>query len=190
LASRLARIGLLGGWLSLLGGCGGSGGSGGGAAPPPPPPPPPPAFEGLYHLGFFRGTTQPTADVAAALWGVMDSDGVDTITTGVTDENENGVLSTPSGALSGTFEIAADGTTAWLNLGVAALRGGTSAERHAQVVGSVRDGSTVSSLAILLRRSGAFGTSRRACSSRTSTGRSRTRGPTPRGRTSSWSTVA
>jgi len=137
-------------------GCGGSGGGGGGGGGGPPPPPP--EFEGPYHLGFFRAATTPS-EVVASLWGIMTSDGIAAISTGVTDQNENGVLSNPSGALSGTFSIAADGTTSWLNLGVESLRGGTSEDRHAQVVANVRSGTAASSLAILLRRSGVFGSS-------------------------------
>jgi len=135
--------------------CGGSGGEGGGNNVVPPPPP---SFEGPYHLVFFRGATTPS-DVAASLWGIMDSDGIDAISTGITNQNENGVLTNPNGALAGTFAIAADGATSWFNLGVESLAGGTSEDRHAQAVANVRPGTSASSLAILLRQSGVFGSS-------------------------------
>ena len=146
-------------------GCGGSGGGGGGGNVVPPPP----SFEGPYHLVFFRGATQPS-DIAASLWGIMDSDGIDALSTGITNQNENGVLTNPNGALSGTFAIAADGATSWFNLGIESLRGGTSEDRHAQAVANVRPGTSASSLAILLRQSDVF--ARRASRPATASARS------------------
>jgi hypothetical protein len=129
------------------GGGGGDGGGGGGGSVP---------FAGPYHLAHFRGTSK-TTDVPASLWGLLESDGVETLSTGTTTQNEDGVVSQPVGALSGTFAIEPDGTTSWFDPGMEEVaRGGLTAAQDAVVVGSVRPGDPVSSITILLRQAGVF----------------------------------